>query len=177
MPLETASTINQLNPSWPLAGDNESQGADHLRLVKSTLQITFPNVTGAVTPSQGDLNAVTGKSGGLGALSNTQLTDLATLSAAQIVALATITAAQFTQASGGGIVPSGVICLWYGTKAAIPSGWFVCDGNNGTPNLGNVLPIGMTSGTPGVTQAGTVLSTTGAGVTVSVNSVYFIMKS
>ncbi len=32
-------------------------------------------------------------------------------------------------------VSSGVISLWHGLIANIPSGWLVCDGNNGTPNL------------------------------------------
>lgn len=31
--------------------------------------------------------------------------------------------------------PSGAIGLWAGTLSNIPSGWVVCDGNNGTPNL------------------------------------------
>ncbi len=32
-------------------------------------------------------------------------------------------------------VPSGVISMWNGTLANIPSGYVLCDGNNGTPNL------------------------------------------
>lgn len=32
-------------------------------------------------------------------------------------------------------VPSGVIALWSGTVASIPSGWVICDGTNSTPNL------------------------------------------
>ncbi|MBA7477352.1 hypothetical protein ES707_12761 [subsurface metagenome] len=31
--------------------------------------------------------------------------------------------------------PSGMIILWHGTIANIPSGWVLCDGNNSTPNL------------------------------------------
>lgn len=33
------------------------------------------------------------------------------------------------------IVPSGLIVMWHGTIANIPSGWVICDGNNSTPNL------------------------------------------
>lgn len=42
----------------------------------------------------------------------------------------------FTQTSpqSGGI-PSGIICMWSGLLANIPSGWVLCDGLNGTPNL------------------------------------------
>lgn len=36
--------------------------------------------------------------------------------------------------SGSGI-PSGVIVMWSGSVASIPSGWFLCNGSNGTPNL------------------------------------------
>lgn len=32
-------------------------------------------------------------------------------------------------------VPSGLIALWVGDSANIPSGWLICDGNNGTPDL------------------------------------------
>lgn len=32
-------------------------------------------------------------------------------------------------------VPKGIIVLWRGTIGSIPSGWFLCDGNNSTPDL------------------------------------------
>ena len=32
-------------------------------------------------------------------------------------------------------VPSGVIVMWSGTIATIPTGWALCNGTNGTPNL------------------------------------------
>ena len=32
-------------------------------------------------------------------------------------------------------VPPGAIIMWHGTIANIPSGFVICDGNNGTPNL------------------------------------------
>jgi microcystin-dependent protein len=31
--------------------------------------------------------------------------------------------------------PSGGIIMWSGSVASVPSGWFLCDGTNGTPNL------------------------------------------
>lgn len=42
MGLESATYLSQLTATWPLAGDNKSVGDDHLRLIKSTLQATFP---------------------------------------------------------------------------------------------------------------------------------------
>lgn len=38
--------------------------------------------------------------------------------------------------SGNAITPPiGLIAMWLGALADIPAGWYVCDGNNGTPNL------------------------------------------
>ncbi len=47
-------------------------------------------------------------------------------------------------------VPSGLIALWSGTKAAIPSGWALCDGTSGTPNLLDkfILSVGLSAYTP-----------------------------
>lgn len=33
------------------------------------------------------------------------------------------------------VIPYGVIVMWYGSVASIPSGWALCNGGNGTPNL------------------------------------------
>ena len=56
MALETASYIHQLEPSNPAPTDQLRQADDHLRLIKQTLRLTFPNITGPVTASQDDLN-------------------------------------------------------------------------------------------------------------------------
>ncbi len=37
--------------------------------------------------------------------------------------------------TGGGSLPSGIICMWHGLLANVPAGWAICDGNNGTPDL------------------------------------------
>ena len=43
----------------------------------------------------------------------------------------------FTSAIAGQyhLVPKGGIIMWSGTIANIPTGWLLCDGSNGTPNL------------------------------------------
>ena len=58
---------------------------------------------------------------------------------------------------------TGVICMWSGTLASIPSGWALCDGNNGTPNLLDRFVVGVpTNGTnPGATGGSTSKTTTG----------------
>jgi hypothetical protein len=48
------------------------------------------------------------------------------------------------------IIPTGIIVMWYGSVSNIPSGWYLCNGANGTPNLldrfivgaGNLYPTG-----------------------------------
>lgn len=44
MPLETGSFINDLTPSNPPNSDPAGQGDDHLRLIKATVQGTFPQM-------------------------------------------------------------------------------------------------------------------------------------
>lgn len=60
MGLESGTYISDLVATNPTATDPKSQGDDHLRLLKSTIQATFPNVTGAVTPTHTELNHVDG---------------------------------------------------------------------------------------------------------------------
>lgn len=87
MGLETATYINGLVDTNPTSSDNANQGDNHIRLLKSTIKNTFPNVTGAVTVSHSDLNTVTGKldkAGGTmtGALTGTSATYSGTVTAA-----------------------------------------------------------------------------------------------
>jgi len=39
-------------------------------------------------------------------------------------------------------VPSGIIAMWSGTHSAIPSGWHLCNGQNGTPDLRDRFILG-----------------------------------
>ncbi len=50
-------------------------------------------------------------------------------------------------------VPPGIIVAWSGALGSIPSGWLLCDGNNGTPNLIDRFLQGITTSTtePGTT--------------------------
>ena len=47
MSLEAATYISDLSASNPAAGDNVSQGDDHIRLLKAVMQANFPNATKA----------------------------------------------------------------------------------------------------------------------------------
>ena len=42
-------------------------------------------------------------------------------------------------------VPSGCILIWSGSSASIPSGWYLCNGSNGTPDLRNRFLVGAGS--------------------------------
>jgi len=41
--------------------------------------------------------------------------------------------------------PSGVIVLWSGSIGSIPAGWYLCNGNNGTPDLRDRFIVGAGS--------------------------------
>ena len=66
-------------------------------------------------------------------------------------------------------VPSGGIIMWSGSIASIPSGYYLCDGSNGTPNLkdsfvvgaGNTYSVGNTGGftSSATSNVGTYLPT------------------
>jgi len=58
--LETGNYIDSLNAANPTATDPKSEGDDHLRLLKSTIKNTLPNVSGAVTATQAELNLLDG---------------------------------------------------------------------------------------------------------------------
>lgn len=45
----------------------------------------------------------------------------------------------------GESIPSGIITMWSGAANAIPTGWLLCDGSNGTPDLRNRFIVGAGS--------------------------------
>jgi hypothetical protein len=59
---------------------------------------------------------------------------------------------QTNYASGGGSLPAGLIVMWHGLLANIPSGWLLCDGTSGTPDLRSRFTKGAAAGIdPGAT--------------------------
>jgi len=60
MGLETGTYISDLVSTNPLGSDAKSTADDHLRLIKSCIKATYPNVSGAVTPTHTELNYVDG---------------------------------------------------------------------------------------------------------------------
>lgn len=42
-------------------------------------------------------------------------------------------------------LPAGVIVIWSGSSSAIPAGWYLCNGSNGTPDLRDRFVVGVGS--------------------------------
>jgi len=61
------------------------------------------------------------------------------------------------------IIPSGVILMWSGTIATIPSGWLLCNGSSGTPDLRNRFVIGANADDAGVAKTNITGSPTQTG--------------
>jgi microcystin-dependent protein len=62
------------------------------------------------------------------------------------------------QGTSGTSIPTGLISLWSGSIGSIPTGWNLCDGSNGTPNLTDRFIVGAGSsyavnGTGGASSA------------------------
>jgi microcystin-dependent protein len=137
MPLETATYISGLVSSNPASSDGLNQADDHLRLIKSTLLATFPNLTGAATATQAQINTLTTGvtnfakdgfyAGASGLLVTTAApTDLTLVAGGQIVAtLHQDHTTNFTSAitvngtltstgpiSGPGVTPVGAMVMW-----------------------------------------------------------------
>ena len=60
MALESTTYIDGLVATNPTGTDSRSQGDDHIRLVKSAVKATFPNIAGAMTATHTELNKIDG---------------------------------------------------------------------------------------------------------------------
>ena len=132
MALESGTYINSLNASNPASTDGLAQADDHIRLLKSTIKASLPNITGAITATHTELNKLDGVTA-----STTEINKLDGLTAT--------TAQMNTLATGGGVIPSGGIIMWSGAVSAIPTGWVLCNGSNSTPDLRNRFVVGAGS--------------------------------
>ncbi len=74
-----------------------------------------------------------------------------------------IASTAFIQAAINALLPTGVVCMWSGAISSIPSGWYLCDGQNSTPDLRGKFIIGA-----GATDA-SVTAKAGASVTGSIS--------
>lgn len=108
MGLEVVQYIDDFNTDWPLGTDKRRQGDDHLRNIKLGVKNTFPNLTGPVTKTQAELNAIPA--------------DI-DLILAEII---------------DHLVPIGTIMMWdLENNPSLPTGWVECNGAS-VPGYGTV---------------------------------------
>jgi len=63
MPIESSTYLSDLDAANPTSSDLVREADDHIRLIKSTLLNTFPNVAGQVTADSAELNLLRGRVG------------------------------------------------------------------------------------------------------------------
>lgn len=96
---------------------------------------------------------------------DTQLANITTagkVSGAALTSLASTPSGAGVLPSANGGVPSGCILMWSGTIATIPTGWYLCNGSNGTPDLRNRFIVAAdadSTGTAMSTITGSALQT------------------
>jgi hypothetical protein len=121
------------------------------KIVKGTEIDTELTAVASAISSKADLNspALTGTPTSPTASAGTNTTQVATTAFVQ-----TALSAAFT---------SGMIMMWSGTIATIPTGWVLCNGSNSTPDLRNRFVIGAHSDSAGVAYSTVTGSNTQTG--------------
>jgi len=118
MGLESATYISQLVATNPVgATDPKAQGDDHLRLIKSTLQNTFPNINAAVTAADEEINQLVGVTGPVEAMRGMPFT-----SQAAPYAIATGDNGKFVDISSTGTVTLGALAAGFACMISNVSG-------------------------------------------------------
>jgi len=135
------------------------------KIVKGTeLDIEFTNIASAITSkANSDSPTLTGTPLAPTATAGTNTTQIATC--AYVLANS---------------IPSGLISLWSGTISSIPSGWYLCNGSNGTPDLRNKFVIGADADSTAIaktTITGTATQTGGSKDAVNISHTHTATSS
>ena len=169
------NTSNYLHIKGALYDKDGQSGSANQVLVSTGTQVDWKDTTSLtasnslkITITENDTNsdfpitfsASPGQSGGNTLLSDNQFTynassntvtagtfsgsgaSLTSLNASNINS-GTLANARLTNSS---LFVTGMIMMWYGSVASIPSGWVLCDGNNSTPDLRNRFVVGAGTG-------------------------------
>jgi hypothetical protein len=149
---DTADFVSVLNIALPQPNGPAGEGDDELRNIKRALQNTFPGDPEGdhteETPDEYDAPVTVGPR---------YLSALPAVFAALDERITDIEELPGFELDGRPMPPGGII-MWSGSTESIPSGWYLCDGTNGTPDLRDRFIVGRGS---------TFASGPGAAVTVS----------
>lgn len=127
MALETGTYVSDLVVTNPAHADGLNNADAHLRLIKSTIKATFPNITGPVSLTQAQINGLL--AGGLTFPDGTVSAPSVTFGADGTTGFYRVGTGETGiagQLVGNGACPPGAI-VDFGMAAA-PSGWLACDG-------------------------------------------------
>lgn len=119
---------------------------------------TFLDGTAALPVANGGTGGTTGGAArtGIGAAASGANTDITSLAAPALGAATATTATAgdnstkvattaFVTAAVLAALPAGVITIWSGSSGAIPTGWLLCNGTSGTPDLRDKFVVGAGS--------------------------------
>ncbi len=119
---------------------------------------TFLDGTAPLSVASGGTGGATGAAArtGIGAAASGANTDITSLAAPALGAATATTATAgdnstkvattaFVTAAILAALPAGVIMIWSGSSGAIPSGWLLCNGASGTPDLRDKFVVGAGS--------------------------------
>ena len=163
-----ANVDNVADANKPIS--TAQQNALNLKLDISVGAATYFPLAGGTISGNAAVTGTLGVTGTFSAVNNATvggtLGVTGTLTANGLVAAGSMTiggAAAATQAFVAAAIlaalPAGVITIWSGSSGAIPAGWLLCDGTNGTPNLrdkfvvgaGSTYAVGATGGSANAT--------------------------
>lgn len=139
MPIESGTTIEDLDGLWPLSSDPLLEGDNHLRLIKAVLKAQFPGVGGSgfaipIAATEAEINHLAGVTSNI----QQQIDDLSTDLAADY--------------SANLYAPSGTVMVFF--QIAPPVGWTQLAANNDSM----LRVVSGSGGSTGGTDSATVLS-------------------
>jgi hypothetical protein len=136
------AALNALLPSQT-SNANKYLQTDGTNSSWDAISLSTADITGTLAVANGGTGVTTSTGTGAVVLSASPTFTGAPL--APTAAVGTDTTQIATTAFVRDIIPTGVITMWYGSIVSIPSGWYLCDGTNSTPDLRDRFIVGAGS--------------------------------
>ncbi len=127
--------------AWDAASWRETSAAQEFQALQAAVGKTVPasqTVNGKALSADIALSA-----GDVGAVPTSRTVNGKALSAN--ITLSASDVGAMPAGGDSGAVPAGLIAIWSGSASAIPNGWALCNGQNGTPDLRNRFVLGAGS--------------------------------